>query len=314
MLVAMDILPATNAWIALSVVVVVLLLAGAGLLLRRRTSSPTVTDPPEDRRDDLADFLEHPPGTPGALLRTDAGWTALGTPAAMPDPAPARPPHTSGRRGTRAAPAGAAAALVLLAVTVSVAAVAVAVAVGDGHPRDGSRERDGRDRGAQPDHSPQRVAEARLAFEGLVLQPHAVGVTATYPELRLTGEGDRLRAHLELPTWNCLTGEAPADPVAAGCRRAVTEVADLAEPELELTGTGDGLRLTGRFATSTAPGGSGPVSTQRSYALDVTVEVGDRRGTDWLPAQGVLRLGSERAESTGTDLGARVNVLRYRER
>ena len=39
---------------------------------------------------------------------------------------------------------------------------------------------------------------------------------------------------MELPTFNCLTDHAPADPVAAGCLRSLTEHGDLATPELEV--------------------------------------------------------------------------------
>ena len=315
----MDIPAATGAWIALGVVLAVLLFAAAGLLLRRRASPPPATTPPPGRHDDLPGFLEHPPGTAGAPPVTGGGWTALSAPAPPRGPAaPAEPPRSPRRARSRVVPATAVAVLVLLG------AIVAALTFPDGGDGRGSaHERDpGRDRTARPDRSDRppadavavAVAEARLSFGGVVLEPHAVGVTATYPELRLTADGDRLRADLELPTWNCLAGEAPDDPVAAGCRRTVPETADLAEPDLEVTATGDGLRIRGRFATSTRPNGSDPAPTGRSYELDVTVDAGQRPGRDWLPADGVLRLGDDRTASTGTDLAARVNVLRYRER
>jgi hypothetical protein len=155
------------------------------------------------------------------------------------------------------------------------------------------------------------AVEARLSFGGVVLEPHAVGVTATYPELRLTGRTGGLRARVELPTWNCLAAEAPADPDAAGCRRSVTEYADLAEPDLEVSETGRGIEISGRFPTVAHPNGSAPAATGHTYELRVTVVAGDDPREGWLPADAVLRLGSGRAETTGTDAAAGINVLRY---
>ena len=59
-----------------------------------------------------------------------------------------------------------------------------------------------------------------MTFGGVVLEPRAVGVTATYPSVEvLVRRRPRPRA-IAFPTFNCLTGEAPADPVAAGCTPA----------------------------------------------------------------------------------------------
>jgi hypothetical protein len=184
-----------------------------------------------------------------------------------------------------------------------------AVAVGTRAPAENPAAAD------QPAPRPAPGAvEARLSFGGVVLEPRAVGVTATYPELRLTGDADRPRAHLELPTWNCLTGEAPADPVAAGCARSMPEFGDLAVPDLDVTRTADGLRISGRFATLARSNGSPPSATGRTYAVVVTVETGDRPTDGWLPAEGALQLGDGRAETTGSDARAGVNVLRYGDR
>jgi hypothetical protein len=154
---------------------------------------------------------------------------------------------------------------------------------------------------------PDGVA-ARLTFGGVVLERHAVGVTATYPSLRLTSDGERSLAHLELPTFHCLADHAPTDPVGAGCSRSVPEYADLDSPGLRLTRSGDGLRLSGDFPTYARPNGGAPEWTGRVYRIDVTVEAGTGTAPDgWRPAAGLLELGGEETPTAG-DAG--VNVLR----
>jgi hypothetical protein len=316
MLVGMDIPAAAGSWTAVAAVLGLLLLGGTGLatalLLRRRRPAP-LAPPQEDRRDDLAGFLEHPPGTAGALSPPGDGWAALSAPA--PPRGPTAPPEAirkPRRPSRRDVPAATAVAALVLAAATTAAALVLA---GGGHGRDTDRGRDRETRSGTADRRLDGTSlEARLSFGGVVLEPHAVGITATYPELRLTGDGERVRAHLELPTWNCLAGDAPADPVAAGCRRSVPEFADLAEPDLTVTAAGDGLRITGRFATSTRPNGGAPAATGRTYELDVTLVPGDRARNGWLPAEAVLELGGNRTETTGADTATGVNVLRYRER
>jgi hypothetical protein len=314
MLEAMDIPAAADLWLAVGLLLAVLLLAGAGRVAaqRRRRGTPTTSaiPRPEDRRDDLAGFSEHPPGTAGAPRVGGGGWATLSAPPPAPpapEPAGAAGPRRLGSRAVLTATA--LAALGLLA-----AATAAALVLPDrGSERDAGRDRPGRS--AEEDRpADDRLAEARLSFDGVVLEPHAVGITATYPELRVTDDGKGLRAQLVLPTWNCLAGEAPADPEAAGCRRTVPEVADLSTPDLEVAGTSRSVRISGRFATSTRPNGSSPSSTGRTYDVVVTVAAGDRAKDGWLPADGVLELGGDQAETTGTDVAAGRNVLRYRER
>jgi hypothetical protein len=139
---------------------------------------------------------------------------------------------------------------------------------------------------------------AELSFAGVVLERRAVGVTATYPTLRLTAadvpDGPAV-AHVELPTFNCLTDEAPADPVAAGCLRTPVEYADLPTPALSVSRTGDGVRISGRFATYLRPNGSAPVWTGRVYPLTVTVVPGRSAGA----TEGLLELGDDRARLSG---------------
>jgi hypothetical protein len=185
------------------------------------------------------------------------------------------------------------------AVLLAGAAVAVAAGLADRDPgrRDAAP--------ASPAAAPEEL-EARLSFGGVVLERHAVGVTATYPELRVTGD----RAQLELPTYNCLAAEAPSDPTAAGCRRTVPQYAELTAPDLRVTETTDGWEIRGRFPTEIRPNGSGPTPTGRTYELVVTVVAGDRARHGWLPAEGTLRLGPDETATTDTDAAAGINVLR----
>jgi hypothetical protein len=137
-------------------------------------------------------------------------------------------------------------------------------------------------------------ALARLAFEGVVLERRAVGVTVAYPSLGLTATdlpGGPALAHLRLPAWNCLTDAAPADPVAAGCLRMPTEYAELATPALEVTRDGDRLRLSGRFPTYVRPSGSPPAWTGRVYPVTVTATGADDG------VEGRLRIGQERTST-----------------
>ena len=151
-------------------------------------------------------------------------------------------------------------------------------------------------------------AAARLTFGGVVLEPRAVGVTATYPVVEISTEGDRTVARVEFPTFNCLTGDAPADPVAAGCVRARTEYAELHSPELVVRPDGEAMQITGRFPTEVHPNGSAPAATGRVYELRLTVTpAGGAAEGGWRPAHGTLELGSGRA-TTVDEPG--LNVLR----
>jgi hypothetical protein len=150
---------------------------------------------------------------------------------------------------------------------------------------------------------PARTAEApnsgkvsvRLSFGGVVLERHPVGVTVAYPRVQATATGDRAAAEVELATFNCLSSEAPEDPVAAGCTRSVTEHAELSTPELEVVAAGTELRFSGRFATFRRPNGSPPVATGRVYELTVRAAPRDgRAGVGREPATGLLHLGDDR--------------------
>jgi hypothetical protein len=167
---------------------------------------------------------------------------------------------------------------------------------------------DGRHGQRAPRAAAPHAVAARLSFGGVVLEPRAVGVTATYPTVEVSGTGARARARVELPTFNCLSAAAPVDPVAAGCSPSVTEYAELHSPDLVVTPDGDGFRVTGRFATEVRPNGSAPVPTGRVYELRITVAPAHGAAPHgWRPADGVLELGSGRAETVD---GPGVNVLR----
>lgn len=282
---------ATAPWLVLGLVIGsgLVLLAGLIAAVAVRRSRPTTRPgavPAGSGGDDLPGFLEAPPGSSGPPVARE-GWAALAPP---PVAAPSDPPR---RRHDTLVVLTAMAATALLLVG---AAAAVAAA--------------SRPDGRRPPASAGDGAAARLTFGGLVLEPRAVGVTATYPVVEVTTENGRARAHVEFPTFNCLSAEAPTDPVAAGCTRSVTEYAELSSPDLVVQGDGEGLRIAGRFPTEVRPNGSPPSATGRVYELRITVVPADGAGEGgWRPAEGELELGSERAPTVGEP---GVNVLRRR--
>jgi len=280
---------ATAPWLVLGAVlgVLLVLLAGlvAALVLRRRNPGPPAHGPAaDDRRDDLPGFLESPPGSGAGPTVPQTGWAALTAPIA-----PAAPPPARGRRDAVVVLA----AMAVTALLLVGAAAAVAATSGPGGRRDPHT------RGHEP--AARDAAAARLTFGGVVLEPRAVGVTATYPVVEVTTDGERSRATVEFPTFNCLAAEAPADPVAAGCTRSLPEYAELASPDLEVQRDGDGLRISGLFPTELRPNGSAPTPTGRAYDLRITVTpAGEGRG--WQPADGVLELGPDRAVTTAGEI------------
>jgi hypothetical protein len=283
MLAGMNIPVAAAPWIVLGAVLGIMLLVTAGLttlwLYRRSGRRP---DRPEAAgpHDDLPDFLERPPGSDGNAGPATGDWVPL---AAAPPVGAAEP----SRRGRPPVAPLTAAVLALVLLVGVAAAAAVASRSEDRSPGDGSEA------------SPQRGMALELGFGGVVLEPRAVGVTATYPRVVVTARDGQAVADVELPTYNCLTAEAPDDPVAAGCTPAGTEHARLTTPELTVESGADGVvRVTGRFPTSWRPNGSTPVPTGRTYALEVTAKpaVAVRPG-EWVPATGTLRLGDDSAST-----------------
>jgi hypothetical protein len=274
--------------IALGVVLGLLgvaLAALAAYVVARRAGPRPPTPSGPEAGDDLPGFLEFPPGTAAAPAPASAGWAVL-----APPPVRAVPP-SRGRDHRLALGAMAAVGVLLIAL-------AVALLTGDDDSRP---HRHGRDDAARDRAGTADGVAARLTFRGVVLERHAVGITATYPGLEVSSDGERALAHLELPTFHCLTDQAPEDPVAAGCRRSVTEYADLDSPGLTLTGSGDRLRLAGDFATYLRPDGGTPEPTGRVYEVDVSAV------SDGGTVEGTLDLGSER---TTTTPDPEVNVLR----
>jgi hypothetical protein len=291
---------ATVPWLVLVVVlgVLVVLLAGltAALVVRRKPPGPPSAAPEAApagyREDDLPGFLESPPGS-GAASVPRTGWAALTMPPAAAA-APSTVPAPRGRRDTVVVLSAMAGTALLL---VGAAAAVAATSGPDG--RRGQHERT---------QAAADGAAARLTFGGVVLEPRAVGVTATYPVVEMSADGDRASARVEFPTFNCLTDEAPEDPVAAGCTRSLTEYGALTSPDLVIERDGDGLRIIGGFPTEVRPNGSAPVPTGRVYELQITATPTDGEATrGWRPAEGVLELGSGRAVTV--DLPG-VSVLR----
>lgn len=292
MLVAMDLQGAATGtaevpWVVLGVVLgvglVVLVGAVTAVAVRRRSGRV----PADPGGDDLPGFLESPPG---AASPAAAGWAALSAPP-LPAPATARP-----RRDTLAPLAAMAVTALLL---LGAAAVVIATS------RSGDRPAPGR---ASATPTAVRGAAARLTFGGVVLEPRAVGVTATYPVVEVATDSGRTVARVQFPTFNCLTSEAPADPVAAGCAPAGTEYAQLPSPELSVRPDGDGLRIAGRFPTELHPNGGAPAATGRVYELRITVTpTGEAAADGWRPARGTLDLGPGRATTVGRP---GLNVLR----
>lgn len=301
----------TTPWLvlgaALAVVLLGLVLLVAVQVLRgatRRLPDP-MTSEPQALADDLPGFLEHPPGSPGSPSAAAAGWSALTAPSA---PAAAPPPN---RRPTVRALAALGVTALLLVGVAAALAIAVRTPAGEAtvapsrptaaEPPDPGDRRAGALADVSPDPGRDGL-ETRLTFGGIVLERRAVGVTATYPVVRVSSDGEDSVAHIELPTFNCLTDEAPEDPVAAGCHVSLTEYADLAAPRLEMSRDGDRVRLSGAFPTYLRPNGTPPEWTGHVYELTVTVEPRSGDPDDGpVPAAGVLELGADRARTAGED-------------
>ncbi|MCW2578637.1 MAG: hypothetical protein JWR82_238 [Blastococcus sp.] len=326
--------------IALGIALVVLVGLGVTVARRRRSILPRPTGPGELAQagaplpagayveDDLPGFLEFPPGSSSGTVPRQGGWAALS----------AAPPLPSGATSPTAAPSAAGAekssagvlvamSLATLLLVAAAAAVAVSRSPGTAAPvaagaddSTGTAPRQGGPSAAAPSPGAAGAgeladssvppgsdgAEAQLTFGGVVLERHAVGVTATYPVVGVTWDGDRALAHVELPTFNCLRDEAPEDPIAAGCSRSVPEYADLGAGDLEVRRDGDRLIVTGAFPTYVRPNGTPPAWTGRRYELVVTAEP-ERRGSGWQPARGEVELGADRAPTSG----AEANRIRY---
>ncbi|MGY2004915.1 hypothetical protein [Blastococcus sp. SYSU DS1024] len=275
---------ATTAWllagVVLGVLVVAALVAAAAVVRARRSRGSGAADPV----DDLADFLEHPPGT-RPEPPPPAGWATL-----APPPAPAHPGED--RRWAR--PALAALCVVALAVVGTAAAVAAGRMAAGGSAGEPASSDPGAPRPAPTsDAAAPGALVADLVAGGLVLEPRAVGVTAAYPEARLTAHAGAARLELRLPTYNCLAAQAPADPVAAGCTATPVEHAVVDGDDLVVSRDGERWTVRGRAATFLRPGGSAPEPTGRVYPLELTLVPQDASSADGArAAAGELRLGT----------------------
>jgi hypothetical protein len=307
---------------------------------------PPAPDGPEARPDEVLDdlpgFLENPPGSAPELPPPPAA--TVGAPVEPVAPgATATPAADGGRSPAGASRRGAAAATATTVVLLVAVAVVVGLSggrSGDDADRSAATLRPG---GAQvtptpptgsatpgPDPapttsapaSPSATAAAALAFasvplgtdgvaasvtfQGVVLEQRAVGLTVTYPSISVTTDGRRSLAHVRLPTFNCLTAEPPADPVAAGCARSITEYADLPDPQLRVSRDGDRIDLVGLFPTYTRPNGTAPGYTGRAYQLTAAITADGPPQDGRAAASGVVRIGLDSAPTTA-DRG--VNLL-----
>jgi hypothetical protein len=298
--------------------------------------------------DDLPGFLEHPPGAPGpagpapSALPTEptAGPT---TPAGTPRTGATTAAPTSGSAGDRSARSSVL-AMVVAAVVLVVLATVVALTAGrdpagtassgagptgttaPGTAPTGSAA-PGLDPAVPTTAAPATAtataaaalaftslplgddgAAASVTFGGVVLEQRAVGLTVTYPSLSISTDGAQALAHVRLPTFNCLTGEPPADPVAAGCSRSLTEYSDLANPALRVSRDDDRLDLVGLFPTYTRSNGSPPAYTGRAYQLTATISPDGAVRGGAAAATGVVRIGLDSAASTPVP---GVNVLQF---
>jgi hypothetical protein len=312
-------------WIVLGAVLGIALTGLAALGVARLSRRPPAAAPPAAPvtgfpDDDLAAFLEAPPGSGPRPAAVGGNWPPLAAPpvAEVPD-APVRGPG-------RTLIALAAVALLLLgaAAVVAVSRQPVTAAAEPGTATPPSAAGPSVEPPAAPTPDEQvagglagtdvrvgaRGVAADLRFGGLILERRAVGVTVTYPEVRLTASGrSGAVAHVRLPTWNCLAAAAPADPVAAGCTPTVAEYADLASPALTVHRDGARWRIHGRFPTYQRPNGTPPLWTGRVYELVIDVGPADGKpARGRVPADGTVRLGDDEARTTG---GPGVTVLRY---
>jgi len=277
--------PALPLGIAVAVGVLALALAAALVISWRRPPrrSAVPAEPPSPGTyldDDLPAFREHPPGFPGARP-VPAGTAARAVPA----------PPAAERNPVRMLTVMALVALLLIGAAAAVAAIARAA---DSTPA--------RSAGTT---APAGALTARGAFGGVVLARHPAGITVTYPTLTVAlHDPTAAQAHVQLPTWNCMTDRPPADPASAGCRATVSEYADLPAPALRAARVGGGLEVHGRFPTYVRPPGGDAVPTGRAYDLAVTLRPGRPLPDGWTAASGELSLAGARAASLAGDATA----------
>ncbi|MDT0275138.1 hypothetical protein [Blastococcus goldschmidtiae] len=292
---------AAGPWIALGAVLGILLVLATGAAVLRLRSPSTPTAPPRPAvppRDDLADFLASPPGTrdvPADDDRDDT-WAPLGPLPVVPAGTRTDPPPPPGSRPGTVLAGLAVVALLLVGVAAALAASARSPQPSPDATTGGSSAATP----ASPSGGRDEIA-ARLAFGGVVLEEHAVGITAAYPELELSADdAGGAVARLRLPTVNCLATSAPPEAGAPGCRTGRTEYAELAGPDLRVVRDGDQLSVSGRFPTYLRSPGAPVEWTGRSYDLSATVEATGEERAGWRTAEGELRWEDQRT-TTRTD-------------
>src|SRR4051794_5809857 len=293
--------PALPLGIAVAVGVLALALAAALVISWRRpprmAAVPAETPSPGTYLDDdLPAFREHPPGFPGArpVPAGTGGRAVPATPAA-------------GRNPVRMITVMALLALLFIGAAAAgggapeAAAPPPAPPAGAAAPPRGPPAR-GRWAGRPP---PAGVLAARGAFGGVVLARHPAGITVTYPTLTVAlTDPTTAQAHVQLPTWNCMTDRPPPDPASAGCRATVAEYADLPAPALRAARVGGGLQLHGRFPTYVRPPSGEAVPTGRVYDLAVTLRPDGPLPGGWTAASGELSLAGAHAASLAGDATA----------
>ncbi|TKJ16713.1 hypothetical protein [Blastococcus sp. CCUG 61487] len=280
---------AVGPWLALGAALGILLVLVVGAAVRRlrlpdRTGPGAGAASPAGGHDDLPGFLEHPPGTPGAPRGNGEGWTSLAPPAPAARAVRERAPAAASPG--RVIAAFAVAAVLLIGVAAALAAARTPERVASSGPPASAPD------AAEPARG---TVSARLAFTGVVLEEHAVGITAGYPELELTADGHDATARLVLPTANCLAAEPPPAAEDARCRAGRTEYADLDAPELRVQREGDRWRVSGTFTTRLRPPGGATEPTGRSYEVVVTVAPDGEPGSGWVPADARLEWGDQHA-------------------
>ena len=196
---------ATAPWLVLGVVLGVLLALLAGLVAAWCSGGGVRTAEQGRPATTAGDDLPALPGVPARVGRRAGGPAGRAGRRSPGGPAPLAP-------RPRPSPGTPGPAVVLTAMAVT------ALLAGRGRPRSPATSGpDGRRRRPPPPTArPSTRRAARLTFGGLVLEPRAVGVTATYPVVEVRADGDEAGARLELPTFNCLTAEAPRGPGRGG--------------------------------------------------------------------------------------------------
>ena len=287
---------AAGPWIVLGAVLGALLLLAArsprSLRLRSPAPPEPAAAPPADGpRDDLADFLAHPPGTRGAPV--DDARRVGAARAAGPPRGPRTAPGGDGPGGALAGPRGRRAAA-------------------RRHRRRARRRASGRRRrgaGASPHRrAPHRRAPHRRAPHrrraprgrrraaglrrrrpGGARGGHHRGATPSWSSA-WTARGGEV-ARLRLPAVNCLAVAAPPEPGDPACRAARTEYAELSAPAPARGARRRPAHRLRPLRHLLRPPGAAAEPTGRSYEVVVTVTAAGAEGRGLADGGGRAALG-----------------------